>query len=147
MAFKVYSLGYEKKTINEFIKILEEVKVSILLDVREFAWSYKQDFRKKSLNSALAKVGIDYYHISNAGNPKKIRKKYSKPSTVLSKYSEYLNKTESGIIEIKTMIRTAKRESKNICLICYEQDFYSCHRSILLSKIKKSMPRLAVKHL
>lgn len=147
MACKVYSLGYEKKTIDEFIKILEEAKVSILLDVREFAWSYKQDFRKNRLHSALAKVGIDYYHVSNAGNPKSIRKKYSKSKTVLSKYREYLNKTESGVQEIKSIIATAKKENKNICLTCYEKDFDCCHRSVLLSKIKQSMPRLSVKHL
>lgn len=147
MAITIYSLGYERRTIEEFIEELQKVNVSILLDVREYAWSYKQYFRKNKFDAALAESGIKYLHIPAAGNPKKIRKNFIKPETVLKKYQLYLERTHSGMGELKKIILEAKKSKKNICLTCFEKDHQTCHRSILLNQIKKQSPRLSIKHL
>jgi uncharacterized protein (DUF488 family) len=147
MASKVFSLGYEMRTITEFIAELRKNNISVLVDVRESPWSYKLDFRKKTLDAALSKVGIIYKHIPEAGNPKKIRTSYVKPETVLRKYAEYLEKTESGMSEIKEILTSAKKANENICLICYERDHECCHRSVILDKLKTEFPRLSITHL
>ncbi len=147
MAITVYSLGYEKKTIDEFIEKLKTANVSILLDVREYAWSYKQNFRKNKLSTSLSQAGIEYIHVPSAGNPKNIRKKYVKPETVLKKYKVFLQNTGSGMEELKNAISKAKKLKKNICLTCFEKDHQSCHRSILLDELKKELPKLSVKHI
>lgn len=147
MASKVFSLGYEKRSIGEFIKQLKENNIFILIDVRESPWSYKLDFRKKTLEIALDKEGIVYKHIPEAGNPKKIRSKYVKPETVLRKYAEYLEKTQSGIEEIKEVLASAQKNNINVCLTCYERDYLCCHRSIILDALKVEFPRLSITHL
>lgn len=147
MGCKVYSLGYEQRTINEFIQLLNNADVTILVDVRENAWSHKLDFRKNMFSSKLGQAGIQYFHIPEAGNPKSIRKKFIKPKTLLTKYHSYLKETNSGLKEIMKIIVDAKKMNRNVCLTCFEKDFSCCHRSIILTEIKIKMPSLIINHL
>ena len=147
MACTVYSIGYERRTIEEFIEILQAAKVNILLDVREHPWSYKVNFRKNKLSAELAKAGIEYIHIPEAGNPKTIRKKYIKTETVLRKYKSYLEKTGSGLVEISDIIKIASKKGQNICLTCYERDYSSCHRSVITDALTSNAFKNKIIHL
>ena len=52
----LYTLGYEKRTLREFIAILTEAEIEILVDVRETAWSHKPGFSKGLFRSALKRA-------------------------------------------------------------------------------------------
>ena len=143
----IYSLGYEKRNIQEYIQILNDAKVHKLIDVRETAWSYKRDFCKSRLTSALAEVNIEYVHIKELGNPKKIRKSEVPHNEILKLYKSYLRETESGINYLKDIIQTAIKKKQNICLTCFEREHLDCHRSIIIRLIKSKIPAVNVIHL
>ena len=127
----IYTIGYEKRNIQEYIEILKKARVQTLIDVRETAWSYKRDFCKVKFNSALSAAGIEYVHLKELGNPKKFRKNYSPADTILKKYKTYLEKTQSGIPALLNLIVFASFKNENVCLTCFEKDHRTCHRSII----------------
>lgn len=147
MKLKIYTLGYEKKSIHEFIDILKEANVNILVDVRERAWSYKRDFCKTKFSAELKKGGIEYVHIRNAGNPRAFRTESISRDMVLSKYKRYLVKTKAGIPEINTLLYESRSAGKNICLTCFEREHDHCHRSIITDYLKSTNKSLQISHL
>jgi uncharacterized protein (DUF488 family) len=137
---KVYTLGYEKRNIEEYIEMLKKVEVQILIDVRETAWSYKRDFCKTRFQDVLWKNGIQYVHSKSLGNPKKFRKANNDRSKVLGKYKKYLKETEAGIFELLGIIDYAKHYKINLCLTCYEREHSQCHRSLIVDHIRSVVP-------
>lgn len=143
---KVFTLGYEKRNIEEFISVLKKANVQILIDIRETAWSYKRDFCKTRFKQALDKKGIEYVHVKDLGNPRQLRKSDSDRGIVLNKYRKYLEETESGVFELMGIIDYAKKSNCNLCLTCYEREHLECHRSVIIDHIK-SLISISVTHL
>ena len=62
MTATLHTIGYEKRTIEEFLELLRESEIDVLIDVRETAWSHKPGFSKTAFSAALdgiAGAGID----------------------------------------------------------------------------------------
>jgi len=146
MNVTVFTLGYEKRSLLEFIRILEESNIRVVLDVREKAWSHKRDFCKTRFKDGLAKNKILYIHVPEAGNPKNIRIKSKSSEHCLELYEEYLSQTHNGLTIIKQAILDAKNEKKKVCLICFERNPQMCHRSIITNRLKRRIKGLIVKH-
>jgi len=147
MAIKVFTLGYEKRTIDEFVNLLLVSRVGILVDVREKAWSHKKSFCKTNFRNSLEGANIEYVHIREAGNPRSIRMNAQSAEQVLRKYENYLKKTRSGIKELSIVLDLAKKANVNVCFTCFERDFNCCHRSILINELALEDTRLSVNHL
>ena len=64
------TIGYEGKTIDEFLAELGDAGVELLIDVRAVAASRRPGFSKSALRAALAERGIDYLHLRALGTPK-----------------------------------------------------------------------------
>jgi uncharacterized protein (DUF488 family) len=144
---RVITLGYEKRTITEYIGVLKSFNVKIVIDVRETAWSYKKDFCKKRFSSALSQANIIYYHMKELGNPKSIRKKEGDVKDILADYKNYLLSTNSGINDLLDLLNNKDNLTKNICLTCFERNFTCCHRSIIIDHIKPYIKKIKVTHL
>ena len=86
----LYTLGYERRTLREFINILTDARIAILVDVRETAWSHKPGFSKGQFQATLERAGIEYIHASFAGNPKWLRSNAESHAECLEWYSWYL---------------------------------------------------------
>ena len=69
----LYTIGYEKRTQEEFFGILARAKIGVLMDVRDVAWSHKPGFSKGSLVETCMTAGLVYEHAQFAGNPKALR--------------------------------------------------------------------------
>ena len=59
---KIYTIGYEGKSIDEFIEELKNQGVKNLIDVRIRAGSRKKGFSKTALSEYLNNAGITYNH-------------------------------------------------------------------------------------
>ncbi len=60
--YSLYTIGYEKKSIEMFINQLIENNIKLVVDVRQNAFSMKFDFIKSTLEKVLEKLDIDYLH-------------------------------------------------------------------------------------
>jgi uncharacterized protein (DUF488 family) len=129
VTIQIISIGYERRSIEEFISILREYGVVHLLDIRQHAASRRPDFNKQRLTNALTQADIQYSHISFAGNP------FHKQVTAgrdecLAMYANHLADRPT-ILEMVA----ATWERGPIAMLCYERLHRDCHRSILLSAL------------
>lgn len=143
----LYSLGYQSKSLEVYIDRLKAAQVSIVLDVREKAWSYKPGFSKGQLEKALSAAGIGYYHMRSAGNPSSNRKTASSVEECLARYREYLEQNSGCLDEMLEFISAAETRGQSVCLTCFELEHEQCHRSILIEGLQRKEPRVQPVHL
>lgn len=127
----LYTLGYEKRSIDEYLELLLAAEVGVLVDVRETAWSHKPGFSKTSLSAALSAVGIEYVHASFAGNPKALRAAAPSHAKCLVAYRALLKANSSILPRFEVLVGDFLREGAKVCLTCYERHAEDCHRSVL----------------
>ncbi len=66
---KLFTIGYEGRSLTEFVQLLVKNAITRVIDVRELPLSRRRGFSKTSLTEALAAHDIEYVHLRKAGNP------------------------------------------------------------------------------
>lgn len=146
MQSTLYTLGYQQRTIDEFVRLLGAAGVQVLVDVRETAWSHKPGFSKNGLARELAKAGIEYVHADFAGNPKWLRSNATSHAECLSWYEWYIEEFEEIVEAFDSLIESLHATGKRVCITCFERHAEDCHRSILAAKWQTRSGR-EVRHL
>jgi uncharacterized protein (DUF488 family) len=131
MSPTLYTIGYERQSIGEYVDALVSADVTVVLDVRQTAWSHRRDFSKSALEHTLAAVGISYMHADFAGNPKEIRASARTYAECLSSYAAYLD--TAGYVDefLEAVLSDLFATGNAVCLTCYERHPGDCHRGIL----------------
>ena len=62
MTAGVLTIGYERRTLDEFVAVLQSFDVDVLVDVRLNAISRKPGFSKKKLAAGVEAAAIEYRH-------------------------------------------------------------------------------------
>jgi len=70
------TIGYEKRSIDDLLWVLQAREVDCVADVRLKPWSRRPGFSKTRFAASLADGGIDYVHAAGLGNPPDIRELY-----------------------------------------------------------------------
>jgi len=134
--FIIYTIGYEGKTVSNFIDILQKHGIKLLVDVREIPLSRKDGFSKTKLKEMLDKVGIEYVSFKELGAPKDLRHELRDKSIRFEEfkrlYKDYLNKHLDAIKRLENLAK-----SKPTAIMCYEKDWRVCHRSIIAEYLKR----------
>lgn len=142
----LYTLGYEKRTQEEFFQLLADAGVDALIDVRDVAWSHKPGFAKGALAETSATAGIDYVHAQFAGNPKALRARESDTAGLLRAYEKHLDRHPEILDQFADLVRGYTDAGKRVCILCFERDPGECHRGVLATRWKKRR-RGRVEHL
>jgi len=134
--FPAFSIGYEGKEPDQFLKLLTNEGIDILVDVRKDAYSKQNmSYSEGTLSRIAAEARIKYIHLPELGVDNNIRQELKSThdyETYFKRYSEYLEKNSDLVAFV------AKLAKKNvICLMCYEKNFKRCHRSILANKLEE----------
>jgi uncharacterized protein (DUF488 family) len=140
----LYTLGYQGVDVNTYVRKLTAAGVGIVADVRETPWSHKPGFCKNALISELSKAGIDYVHVKSAGNPKENRRTAPDLAECLRRYKQYLTANPTGVVDLVSVVRAAALRNRTVCLTCFERDVKDCHRSILVSAMRRRIKISAV---
>ncbi|WP_423792100.1 DUF488 family protein [Methanocaldococcus indicus] len=132
----IYTIGYERRSIDEFIKILKDNQIELVIDVREIPLSRKKGFSKNKLKEILTEHGIGYVHLKFLGTPKELRDKLKSGKISFIEFmDEYLSHLDKNIESLKELLRYAV-EYRSV-LMCYEKDWRKCHRSIIAKELGK----------
>jgi len=132
----ICSIGYEGRTIDGFLDTLIQNNVSVLVDVRNNAFSMKKGFSKKQLKERLAMAGIAYMHAPKLGIESKKRKNIENTGQREKLFQEYKAGLSEKEPEIREIAALAKKQK--IALMCFEADPLQCHRQVLIQKIEES---------
>ncbi len=139
----LYTIGYSRKSIEEFIPLLEKNHVTLLLDVRDSGKSlHRPEFRSSALAASLEAYGIDYCHIPESGVLYAVRQPYIQGKISNDEFRKWYHRNieESHRSEFLEAVRLVAAE--DACLMCLEasavpagdQKIY-CHRYFLAEEI------------
>ncbi len=132
---RLFTAGYEGRSLAQFGELLRQNGVRRLIDVRERAFSFKKGFSKTPLREGLAGFGVEYVHAPATGSPSGVRKRLHETGDYETFFADYkkhlagLNGSLSAVVE--------QAYSGNACLMCFERDFEKCHRSALAEEIRR----------
>jgi uncharacterized protein (DUF488 family) len=143
----LFTLGYQKRSIDEFVELARSAEIDVLIDVRETAWSHKPGFSKAAFADALRAAGIQYVHAPFAGNPKWLRESAESHAECLSFYEWYLEEFDEVVVAFEDMVDEVVRAGRKAVLTCFERHAADCHRSILAARWAARSPLRVVQHL
>jgi uncharacterized protein (DUF488 family) len=119
---EIYTLGTSNRKIEEFLEILKEYKIEVVIDVRRWPTSKLfPHFKKENLEKFLAENDIEYFHFEKLGGFRE------------GGYEDYL-KTKDFKEALKELIKIAKK--KKLVVICAEKFPWKCHRAFIARELE-----------
>jgi uncharacterized protein (DUF488 family) len=134
----IFTIGYEKRSIDDLIWVLRARGVACVVDVRLTPVSRRPDFSKKRLSSALEAAGVAYEHRGALGNPPAIRDLYLAGDVELGhkRFREHLENGAS--VALDELAKSLGEET--VALLCLERDAHRCHRSVVAAMTAERLP-------
>ena len=121
---------------SELIKILRELKIDIVIDIRATV-RYPMIYMPKYFKDILSIVGIKYIHFRSLGNPSKLRKKAGEDFILAKKlYLNYIQEDHKAQNQLSILFKNLRLQ-KNYCLVCTCEtlDPHLCHRFWLYERV------------
>ena len=118
---KIYSIGYSNRNIEEFIGLLKEFGIEIVVDVRRFPVSKFLCYKKDILKEILEKNGIKYVHFENLGGYR-------------GGYKEWMltGEWKNAYNDLKKIAL-----NKKVVIMCVEKYPFKCHRRYITRQLIK----------
>ena len=143
----LFTIGYEGRSIDEYLNLFIENNIKILFDVRKNPLSRKYGFSKQSLQKKLTELNIQYLHIPKLGINSQLRKNLKTEQDYKNLFflykKEILPSEENGLNEIIISLK----EKKRVALTCFEAEPEMCHRHCISSTLQNKNHNLTIKHL
>ncbi|WP_413480779.1 DUF488 family protein [Carnobacterium maltaromaticum] len=134
----IYTIGFSKKKLENFIDLLKKNNVNLLIDTRLNNTSQLSGFSKRDdLQFILKTFSIVYTHRIDLAPTDEILKKYKKKEMAWPEYEKrYLEllKNREILVVFKELIK-----ENNICFLCSESEAENCHRKLLVEYLKQNI--------
>ncbi|MXY34713.1 MAG: DUF488 domain-containing protein [Boseongicola sp. SB0664_bin_43] len=141
----IFTIGYEKSTIDAFVSRLVDAEIEVLVDVRELPLSRKAGFSKNGLDAAVSEAGIEYLHVKALGDPKPGRDaaRAGNHDLFVEIFTQHMDGevAQSALTELADTVR-----GKRICLTCFERHHEGCHRKIVAERLS-ALVGMPVEHI
>lgn len=138
---KIYTIGFTKKTAEEFFSLLKSNEIKLLYDVRLNNSNQLAGFSKgNDLEYFLDKlVSIDYIHDIRFSPTKEILDDYKKKNITWHEYEIKFN----DLLKSRKIDMVIKKELltklNGICFLCSEEKADQCHRRLVAENIKNTL--------
>jgi uncharacterized protein (DUF488 family) len=134
---QLFTIGYEGKSLDQFVAELRRNRISRVIDVRELPLSRRKGFSKTPLTAALAAAGIGYVHVREAGNP--FRHLRHDVDACLAAYARHIEESPEVIDRV-----LGAAERRRAALLCVEATADRCHRSLIARQLRQAAKRSVV---
>jgi uncharacterized protein (DUF488 family) len=123
----LFTIGYEKARLPDFVATLTEAGIETLIDVRDRPISRRPGFSKRQLAAALAEAGIRYVGLTALGTPPEGREAGRRRDwdRFWHIVGRRLSSAEADLAFDEAAHTAGASPS---CLLCYEADWRCCHR-------------------
>jgi uncharacterized protein (DUF488 family) len=143
---RIFTIGFTKKSAEEFFTKLHEAGVKRLVDIRLNNTSQLAGFTKKEDLQYFLKnlVGIDYLHVPELAPTQEILDAFKKEKGAWSAYeSRFLQLMKERRVE-----DTVRRELLHLgCLLCSEPTPENCHRRLAAEYLQGRWNNVEIAHL
>lgn len=120
---RVYTVGHSSREMGEFLHLLKNCRIELLVDVRSYPKSSRfPHFNIENLEMTLSKEGIEYVHIPELGGLRK------------EGYASYMRTVEFREA-ISELIQLAK--NRRTAIMCAERDWRNCHRRFIAEELAR----------
>lgn len=145
---KIFTIGFTKKTAEEFFTLLEKNLVTEVVDVRLNNTSQLAGFSKfPDIKFFLERVSnINYRHDKNFAPSENILSDYKKK---IIDWVDYEKNFDNYLREknISDYILKNYFNADNICLLCAEPTPKNCHRRLVAEKFAEVFTGIEIIHL
>ena len=131
----LFTIGYEGRSLEEYLNVLLIHGVRILCDVRKNAYSQKYGFSKAVLQPACDGVGIKYVHIPELGIESSQRQELFSQADYDILFEKYRNTVLTRSDEYLDWIVNMIGIDERVALTCFEKNVEQCHRTQIARKI------------
>ena len=131
----IYTIGHSTHPIGEFVDLLKQVGVDLLIDVRSIPRSRANpQYNSDALPEPLAAAGIGYRHIAELGGRRHHRKGDPESPNTLWRNAAFRNYADyamtepfrAGLGELEAL-----GDSHRCAIMCAEAVWWRCHRRII----------------
>ncbi|MCH8977896.1 MAG: DUF488 domain-containing protein [Armatimonadetes bacterium] len=133
------TIGYEGRSLEEYLNLLLADCVTILCDVRRNPISRRYGFSKGVLSSCCENIGVKYEHLPELGIASSERRNLNSQSDydrLFRKYERKMLPVQTGhVSRIADWINSGER----VALTCFELDPVQCHRSSVAGAVVARM--------
>lgn len=129
MAKKLFTIGYAGfPEINDFLRVLKENGIQILIDVRSTPYSaFHSAYNKENLSRLLKDNGIYYANYARQFGARQDNKEFYKNGRLDFEVFSKSNQFIEGI-------NSVEKSNAVIAFMCAEKKPSTCHRTILVAK-------------
>lgn len=145
---KIFTIGFTKKTAEEFFNLLERGQVESLIDIRLNNTSQLAAFSKfPDLEFFLKRIlGIPYVHDVNFAPTEEILNQYKKKIIDWSGYeSEFTKLMNERNVDEYILKNYHSRD--NFCFLCSEPRPEKCHRRLVAERFAHVFKEVEIVHL
>ena len=134
---KIYTIGFTKKTLEDFITRLKKADVQRIIDIRLNNSSQLAGFAKSpDFEFILKQFKIEYISVKDLAPDKPLLEKYRKDKI----WNEYETnfKTLMNARNAKKKLNELELEKKISCFLCSEDNAEKCHRRLVAEMLDYS---------
>jgi Protein of unknown function, DUF488 len=136
----VIGVGYEGRSVTEFVLSLRAEGVHVLLDARQVPRCSRRGFSRHSLAEALRSVGIQYVHYGVLGNPDQNQAGFHGDAVAMAaaaaRYRAWLAAPEAQSV-LNDLVAVSRR--RLVAVMTMEADAERSHRATLLAEIERRL--------
>ena len=120
-----YTIGFAKRTVKQFLELLEAKSVRTLVDVRRNPKSmFKPEFNKENLMNVLKGNNIEYVHYPELGVPEDMRRRLAETED----YDWFFRAYDDNILPNLGRSVNLEALARPVAIMCVELDPTKCHR-------------------
>lgn len=124
----LFTIGYEGKSIDKYLRQLAFNNITTLVDVRRNPFSHKHGFSKRDLQRYLKSLGIRYIHTPELGVESALRKNLNGKASYEALFEQYATHTLPKQERTLNMILNLIDRYSRVALTCFEATPEMCHR-------------------
>jgi uncharacterized protein (DUF488 family) len=135
---RIWTIGHSTRAIDEFISLLEENEIKLLVDVRAWPGSKRYpQFNKDALAESLNAHGIRYEHFSELGGKRKYKPDSRNTAWRNASFRGYADYMEAEQFQkgIERLLDIAAKVGPT-AMMCAEAVWWRCHRSLVADYLK-----------
>ena len=132
MSPPVFTIGHSTRTAGEFLALLRENGIRLLVDVRRFPGSRRHpQFGSAELARSLGEAGIEYRHEPDLGgrrNPRPDSPNTAWRNASFRAYADHMDSPEFRAALVRLVADSAERPT---VVMCAEAVPWRCHRRLI----------------
>ena len=133
----LWTIGHSTRAIDEFLELLCEFEIKLLVDVRSFPGSRRYPhFNRENLSASLTTADVEYIHMPELGGRRKAKPDSLNMSWRNESFRGYADYMETAAFRegIDRLIKLAA--GQRTAIMCSEAVWWRCHRSLISDYLK-----------